>query len=308
MNNPIGTTILALATVAISLTSPVQGLAQSSGQASGAPAAAPAQGAAKGGGSLAADATNPASALIQLQFQDQITPNSANSDGAANSFIIQPVYPFVIGPDHYFQAVVTRTTIPIVATPDLPGFGRTTGMGDTTVVVVPNHKSPSKTKKGEFTTWGPVAAFRLPTATEDATGSGQFSVGPGLLGLRNFTNVFANGDSLLVGAFGYQLWSVLGESGRKDVNETFAQPILVYHFNELFDQKGWYTGLPDDLWQYNWEDSELAQVTAGARLGRVFNIGKVPVNMFVQSWYNPVEDGPSPKWTVKFNLTFLFPE
>lgn len=295
--------------MAISLTGAVQAQSQSTVKASPSAAAAPAQGAAKGGGSnLGTAATNPGSALIQLQFQNQITPDSANSDGAANTFIIQPVYPFVIGPDHYFQAVITRTTIPIVATPDLPGFGRTTGLGDTTVLVVPVHKTPSKTKKGEFTQWGPVAAFTLPTATEDTTGSGQFSTGPGFLAIRNLTNVFADGDSLLIGALGYQQWSVIGESGREDVNKTFGQPLIVYHFNELFGQKGWYTGLPDDLWQYNWEDDEFAQITAGARLGKVFNIGKQPVNMFVQSWYNPVSDGPSPNWTIKFNLTLLFPE
>jgi hypothetical protein len=172
----------------------------------------------KGGGSLASNATNPAAALIQLQLQDQFVPSTANADGAANTFIIQPVYPFVLKNEIYFNSIITRTTNPIVTTPDLPGVGRTTGLGDTDTLVVPVHKTPTG-GKGEFFQWGPIAAATIPTATDDETGSGKLSLGPGLLGFRNFTNVFKDGDSFLIGGFGYQQWSVAGSGGRKDVSK-----------------------------------------------------------------------------------------
>jgi hypothetical protein len=126
------------------------------------------------------------------------------------------------------------------------------------------------------------------------------------MGIRNFTHVFNDGDSLLVGGFGYQQWSVAGSGGRKDVSEFSAAPVVVYHFNTLFGEKGWYTGLPDDLWTYDFEESEFTSIPLGARLGKVFHIGKQPLNGFLQSWYNAAD--PGAEYAIKFNLTFLFPE
>ena len=73
----------------------------------------------KGGGDIASRATNSAAALIQLQLQNSVIPSSDKSDGYANTAVIQPVYPIVLGKDHYFQSIITRTTVPIVTTPDV---------------------------------------------------------------------------------------------------------------------------------------------------------------------------------------------
>ena len=71
-------------------------------------------------------------------------------------------------------------------------------------------------------------------------------------------------------------------------------------------QKGWYTALPDDLWTYDFEEDEFTSIPLGARLGKVFKIGKQPVDAFLQSWYNAADPGPN--YAIKFNFTFLFPE
>jgi hypothetical protein len=290
-----------------------------------------------GGGDLASRATNPAAALIQLQLQNSVIPSSDKSDGYANTAVIQPVYPFVLGKEHYFQSIITRTTIPIVTTPDVHSEGspttafvtrgghlvgetggvstggRNTGIGDTVFMAVPAHKSLIG-DEGEFFTWGPILATTLPTASKDETGSGRWSLGPGILGLRNFTKVFNDKDSLLVGGFGYQQWSMnsdwaVDSNDRADVSKAYFAPVVVYHFKELFGQKGWYTALPDDLWQYDFEESTLVSAPLGLRLGRVFPIGKQPVNMFLQSWANPASSGgASANYAIKLNFTLIFPE
>ncbi len=74
----------------------------------------------------------------------------------------------------------------------------------------------------------------------------------------------------------------------------------------MFGEKGWYAALPDDLWTYDFEESEFTLIPLGARLGKVFSIGKQPVNVFLQSWYNAADTGAD--YAIKFNLTFLFPK
>ena len=260
----------------------------------------------KGGGDLGTQATNPAAALIQLQLQDQFIPSTEGADGVANTAIIQPVYPFVLGPDYYFSSVITRTTVPIVTTADLPGVGRSTGLGDTTMLVVPAHKT-SLSDKGDFFQWGPIGALTIPSATSDVTGSGKLSLGPGLLAFRNFTKLFNDNDSLLAGGFGYQQWNVAGESDRKDVSKLFFAPVVVYHFDTFFGEKGWYAAAPDDLWTYDFEEDEFTSIPLGARLGKVFKIGNQPVNAFLQSWYNAADPDTGTDYAIKFNFTFLFP-
>ena len=260
---------------------------------------------------LASNATNPAAALIQMQFQDLIIPESQGIDGAANSFIVQPVYPIVLGPDHFFGSIITRTTIPLVTTAKLPQAGagtkRTTGLGDTTVLIVPVKKMDTD-DIGGFLQWGPVVTTILPTATKQATGSGKWSLGGGGLLFKNSVNVFTDGDSLLLGVLGYNIWDVAEtRSGSADVNKFFGQPVVVYHFDDFLGEEGWYTGLPDDLWTYDWNLDRFTQIPVGARLGKVFAIGKQPVNVFGQAWWNAANSIGAPEWTVKINMTLLFP-
>ena len=52
------------------------------------------------------------------------------------------------------------------------------------------------------------AATTIPTATEDETGTGKFSLGPGVLAFYNHVKLFNDGDSLLVGGYGTTAESV----------------------------------------------------------------------------------------------------
>jgi len=258
---------------------------------------------------LANQATNPGAALIQLQLQNQFIPESHKSSGYANNFIVQPVIPISLG-DFYFQNLVTRTTISLTTTPDPDGpVNDTTDLSDTTVLGFAVHKEKlSKTSGYE---WGPGIAAIIPTATDDRTGTDKWSLGPGALAIASNANVFEQGDSLLYGWYGYNVWSVAGDSDRSNVNKLYTAPVVVYHFAELNDQKGWYTGLGDELWSFDWKakrNADTASIPIGARLGRVFSVFGQPINMFVQSDYWAADRGTDPKWDIKLNVTLLFPE
>lgn len=254
---------------------------------------------------LTTKATNPVGALIQLQLQNLYVPESDNSSGYANTGIIQPVIPYSLGDDSYFQNIIMRPTIPIVTTPKVNG-NRETGMGDITLLTAPTHTAAGS-KRGEFTTWGPIAALTLPTASKPETGADVWSAGPGIIALTNLSR--ANGDSVMLGALVYHLWGLENQEDDTDVSKTVLQPVVIYKFKSLFDQNGWYVRNPDDTWTYDWEEDEWNQIPLGVFAGRVLNIGKQPVNIFGGGWYNPVSSdlGASADYALKLSFSFLFP-
>jgi len=251
-------------------------------------------------GDLTTKATNPVGALIQLQLQDLYVPSSDNSSGYANTFILQPVIPFPLGDDGYFQNIIARPTIPIVTTPKVNG-NRETGVGDITWLTAPTHTTLGS-KRGEFTTWGPIAAVVLPTASKRETGADVWSAGPGAIAVTNLS--LANGDSLMLGGLAYHLWGLESEKDDPDVNRTVLQPVAIYKF-----RNGWYLRNPDDTWSYDWENDEWTQIPLGVYAGRVLNIGKQPVNVFAGGWYNPVSSdrGATADYAFKLSFSFLFP-
>jgi hypothetical protein len=250
-----------------------------------------------GHGNLAGAATNPVSNLVQFQLQNNYTWDNANVDGTSNIFTLQPVAPIKL-PSKKVPLLVTRTTLPFVSTPDLPGgVGHKNGFGDLVSLGVFLPKI-----KLEKQVIGLGWSATIPTAGDnDYTGSGKWQLGPSGVYLNLQT------PKLQWGFMAWRTWSVADTSSgsdRKDVETTSFQPIMNKHFN-----KGWYLGLQDVTWNYNHKTNRWA-VPIGPRIGKVTKFGEQPVNLFVQPMYDFNADsaeGPAAQWSIKLNLTLLFP-
>jgi hypothetical protein len=73
---------------------------------------------------------------------------------------------------------------------------------------------------------------------------------------------------------------------------------------------GWYA-TTSPLITANWEadSSDTWTIPIGGGFGRVFRVGKLPLNASVQSFYNLEEpDNIGPEWSLRFQLQFLFPK
>ena len=245
---------------------------------------------------LAAAATNPIAAMVQFQLQNTYSPENYNSSGYSNVTTVQAVAPIPL-PWKSVPMLITRSTLPWVTTPELGDVHRHRGFGDFQMLMLAIPKLKTKGVQlglGINTSW--------PTAGDNVfTGSGKYEAGPSALYINMQT------PHLQWGLFVHQLWDYANSNNNQDrssVSKLSIQPILTYHFG-----KGWYVQSPESPQTYDFEANEWSW-NLGPVIGKVTKIGKLPVKLFAAAYYNPVDpdDAPASKYTVKFNITFLFPE
>lgn len=238
-------------------------------------------------GDLAAASQNPIADLISVPFQNNTNFGVGPFDRTQNVLNIQPVYPIDLSED---LLLVTRTIVPIVTQPDIDGGNHIWGLGDInpTFLLVPK-------TEGNLT-WGVGPTFGLPTATDPQTGTGKWSVGP--------AGVFVvNSGPWVYGALASQFWSFAGDSDRPDVNQFVTQPFVNYNL-----PNGWYL-VSSPIITANWNASaEKWTLPIGGGFGRVFNIGRQPVNAQTQFFWNAIAPEGAADFTLRFQLTLLFPQ
>ena len=226
--------------------------------------------------------------LISLPFQNNTNFGTGPDDDTQNILNIQPVWPISVTDD---WNVITRTIVPVVSQPGMrSGDDRTNGLGDTTFTAF---LSPSK-PDGIISGIGPV--FLLPTATDSALGSDKWGIGPSLV-------LISMQGPWVVGSLFSNVWSV-GGSGDDDVNIFTWQPFINYNLPD-----SWYL-TTSPLITANWEASSGDEWTVplGGGFGKIFRIGKQPVNGQVQAFYNVEKPEFGADWTLRAQLQFLFPK
>ena len=253
---------------------------------------------------LAKAAQNPLASLISLPFQNNTSFGIGDDpvDLTSNVINIQPVVPFELSGS---LNLITRTILPIVAAPtvdvidpDDPSLASTTwGLGD---LLWTGWFTPTNTG-GVMVGVGPALLF--PTGTSDDTGSGKWGAGPSVV-------FVATPGSALLGFLVNNIWSYAGPSDRGDVNQMVIQYFINYNL-----PKGWYLSSAPIL-TADWEaaDGRTWIVPFGGGGGKVFKIGKQPINAQAQAFYNAVTpkdnegDRVGPEWSLRLQVQLLFPK
>ncbi|MCP3880257.1 MAG: neuromedin U [Sulfitobacter sp.] len=254
---------------------------------------------AQAGGDLRAATQNPISSMISLPFKFSFDNGADNGD--ANMLNIQPVIPVTAGDWN----LVNRVIIPLADAPGgIPGLannpgigdvsdtGRTSGLGDINYSLFFN---PLETKGSVI--WGVGGSVSMPTATDDRLGSGKWSVGPTAVALTQ-----PKWGSL--GVLGRHLWSVGGDSDRRDVSQTLVEPFINYNLDN-----GWYL-ISDSVITYDWKIKSGDKMTLplGGGVGKIFKVGSQAMNARVEAYSNVVRPDGAPEWTVGGTIQFLFPK
>ena len=238
--------VLASAVVcAQSSPSPSQGgpTAQQPSQGGSAQPPSPGSGSAR---DLANQVNNPAAPVTLLQFRDVLLPNVGGADGATNEFQIQPVIP--MGPFASLPILqLMKLTIPF---PSLPSPVGVAGMGDVQLFDLVSIKE-------SWGRWGFGPALVFPTASDKALGQGKWQAGPAV------ALIYTRVKNLTAGAVWQNPISFAGSADRPDVNNLIITPTLTYNLED-----GWFAGLSDFDWEFDWENGGAATVLLGVQVGK----------------------------------------
>lgn len=238
---------------------------------------------------LAKQAQNPVANMISLPFQNNTDFDIGPGDDTKNTLNIQPVWPFEIT-DHL--NLITRTIFPIVTKPGgLTADGESvTGLGDTTFTAFLSPSAPGKL------TWGVGPVFLLPTASDDELGADKWGAGASVVLLTMPGN-------WVIGSLFSNIWSI-GGSGDQDLNVFNWQYFINYNF-----PKGWYlASAPIIIADWEADSDNRWTIPFGGGVGKIFRIGKQPLNAQLSAYYNVETPEYGPDWQMRFQLVFLFPK
>ena len=238
---------------------------------------------------LAKAAQNPVADLISLPLQNNTNFNFGPREKTQNILNIQPVWPFSLSEE---WNLITRTIVPVISQPALfRGDDRENGLGDTTFTAFFSPAEPGKW------IWGAGPVLLLPTATDDKLGTDKWGAGPSAV-------VLTSDGPWLYGALFSQLWSFAGDNDRDDVNQSLVQPFVNYNLPD-----GWYL-VSSPIITANWEadSSDTWTVPVGGGFGKIFRIGRQPVNAQMQAFYNVETPDNGADWQLRLQWQFLFPK
>lgn len=238
---------------------------------------------------LAKAAQNPVASMISLPFQNNFNFGLGPFDRTQYILNIQPVVPISLSEN---WNLISRTILPVVYQPDTwaPG-GSTGGVGDIQATFFLSPAKPGKV------IWGVGPVLQMPTGTNPMLTQGKWGLGPSIV-------LLSMPGHFVLGILANNIWSVGGQKDRAEVNQFLLQYFINYNLKQ-----GWYlTSAP--VLTANWKaaDGEKWTVPFGAGVGRIFRVGKQPMNGQVAAFYNAEKPDGGADWSLRLQLQLLFPK
>ena len=203
---------------------------------------------------LAKATQNPVAAMYSLPFQNNTTFGNAPFNRPQNILNIQPVIPIKLTKD---INLINRVILPIITQPSPILDESSTGTGD---INYSAWLSPAKAGK---IIYGIGPAIQIPTSSNSSFGSGEFGIGPSLVALTMI-------DKWVAGIVTNNIWTF------GDVSEN---KFLFQYFVNYNLPKAWYL-VSGPIITANWNatNGQTWTVPFGGGFGKIFKIGKRPVN------------------------------
>jgi hypothetical protein len=240
---------------------------------------------------LAKLAQNPVGNLISLPFQNNTNLNFGPEKGTQNILNIQPVVPISVS-DNW--NVITRTIVPVIWNPSLgPNDSSTTGIGDTSLTAF---LSPAKPGKW---IWGAGPVLQIPTNSDAELGNKNWGLGPSFVVLH-----LDHQSPWVYGVLVNNVWSLSSSERGGSYNNGLIQPFLNYNF------KGGVYLTTAPIATVNWDaaSGQKWTIPIGGGVGKIFHLGKLPVNTQLSAYYNVERPDNAANWQIRFQVQLLFPK
>jgi len=235
-------------------------------------------------------AQNPIANLISVPLQNNTNFNFGPRERTQNVLNFQPVIPITLTPD---WNLITRTIVPIIRQPALDRSDTSdTGLGD----INPSAFFATNLLPDLMVGFGPT--LTIPTATDDDLGNRRWAAGPTAVA------VWLPGH-WVVGALANNQWSFAGRTSGKSVNQMLIQPFVNYNLPD-----GWAVASSPVI-TANWkadEDKDIWTVPVGGGVSKLLRVGKLPVELSAQGYYNVEKPEFGADWTLRLQVSFLFPK
>jgi hypothetical protein len=227
---------------------------------------------------------NPLTPSIGANVQDSYVGRYYGlGDEDSNALLLRGTLPHKL----FGQPQLLRATLPVLTTPDLPPDGRKTNVGDLNLFDL------FLFRVGHVEV-GIGPQLTLPTAGDDATGSGKWQAG--LAG-----TVIAPQRWGLAGGLVTWQQSFAGDDDREDLDTLQIQPFLIYNLPQA-----WYLR-STATWNYDLRGGDY-YLPLGLGLGKIWKDGKTTFNLFAEPQWTVAHDGDgAPKFQVFFGLNMQFP-
>jgi hypothetical protein len=243
-------------------------------------------------GELAKKTQNPVADMISLPLQYNTYLNTGpDGNRTQEVLLVQPVVPFHLNETWNF---IARPIIPVINQPAFsPAQDREYGIGN---IQFQGFFSPRDTVGGWVLGIGPYLEFPTNSSPDNRFGSDNSSAGPAFLALQMK-------GKWVYGSLVTHLWSYAGNEA--EVNSTVVQPFVNYNMAD-----GWYLSSGPSI-SVNWsaaDSDDRVTLPLGGGVGRVFRIGKQPINAFARVYNNVIAPRSAADWQLQFQLQFLFPK
>ena len=240
---------------------------------------------------LAKLAQNPVGNLISVPFQNNTNLNFGPEKGTQNVLNIQPVIPISVDKD---WNIITRTIVPVVSMPSLgPDIESTNGIGDTVFTAFLSPANP-----GHWI-WGVGPVVQLPTNSTAELGNKNWGMGASFVVLH-----LDHGSPWVYGMLVNNVWSLTSDKQGGSYNNGLIQPFVNYNFPD-----GLYL-TTSPIWTVDWNAGGGQQWTLplGGGVGKIFHLGKLPVNTSIAAYYNVVRPDFAANWQIRAQVQFMFPK
>jgi len=245
---------------------------------------------------IAREMANPNTVLGQLEFNNDYTVFKGSlpdaDDQSAFTTTFQPILPYPLAKNVNFYA---RPAIPVIWNQDVPTATGYESKG----ADLGNISYDLAIGKSFENGWvvAPGVAGSIPTATDDALGKDQWTLGPEII-------VGHVSKKLVAGMLLSHTWDVAGDDDEPQTNLTAGQ---YFYFFSLGD--GWQiTGTPTFAYDHEASSGDRWTLPIGIGLAKTTIIGKTPWKFAAEYWHYVEQADPfGPDWNIRIKITPVVP-